>query len=116
MEDGKGVSPKPPLNRAPAISYSLNMTLSLPSDIKIDIPRDAILDGSNYNDWKMIVTSVLEQKKLTDIVFDGIKPEDSGRALSAKTFLLFSMDRSHRSKISHCSEAHQIWIAIKAIS
>jgi len=84
---------------------------------KLEIPRDAILDGSNYVDWKMVVSSVLIQHDLQDFVFKETTPipENSSKINNAKTFLLFSMNRDHRSKISHCSTPHEIWQAISSI-
>lgn len=83
--------------------------------IKLEIPKDAILDGTNYTDWKMIVESVLEQHELTDVVMACKDNNDPIAARITKTFLLFSMNREHRNKINHCKTASEIWSAISNI-
>lgn len=92
---------------------------------RLEIPKDAILDGSNFTDWKMIVSSVLEQHGLDTIMTKqeaGELPQSDTaqsetaqqmmKARQARTFLLFSMNREHRNKISHCSSAEEIWSTI----
>lgn len=86
----------------------------VPKVERLDIPKDAILDGSNYTDWKMVVLSVLEQQGLKETLVDGALG-DIGQLSSAKTFLLFSMNREHRNKINHCNTANEIWLAIANI-
>lgn len=64
----------------------------------------------------MVTMSVLQQHKLQDVVkseFDANTNQDS--ANNAKTFVLFSMNREHRNKISHCTTAAEIWSAISNI-
>lgn len=84
---------------------------------RLEIPRDAVLDGKNYTDWKMIVISVLEQHNMENIVFksDSSLVESAEmltKTKAAKTFLLFAMNREHRNKLSH---AYQIWSSIANI-
>lgn len=80
---------------------------------KLEMPHDAILDGTNFADWKMVVTSVLEQHGLELTLTDPNLPNSKTR--SVKTFLLFSMNKDHRTKISHCTSAFDIWQAISNI-
>mgnify|MGYP000855384986 CR=1 FL=1 len=82
---------------------------------KLEIPRDAILNGSNYPDWKFTVTAILEQHKLDDFVIHGIQPVDDNKLRNANTFMIFALDSEHRKKISHCLDAHEMWICIKGI-
>ena len=86
------------------------------SSIKVEIPKDAILNGSNYADWKMLVTSVFEQQGLEGVILEGKEDDTKLDAVKgAKTFLLFSLDKDHRSKINHCSSAREIWVTITSI-
>jgi len=80
----------------------------------LEIPKDAILDGSNYTDWKLVVISVLQQYDLM-FAIQSYDPTQAVVCSSVKTFLLFSMNRDHRNKINHCSTAHEIWQAITSI-
>ena len=88
---------------------------------RLEIPKDAFLTDKNYTDWKMIVSSVLEQYDLGYIVagneLDETKatPELLKKAKTARTFLLFSMNREHRNKVSHCNTAEEIWKSIANI-
>lgn len=88
---------------------------------RLEIPRDAFLTDKNYTVWKMIVSSVLEQYDLGYIVegkeLDEEKatPEILKKARSARTFLLFSMNREHRNKVAHCTKAEEIWKGIANI-
>lgn len=84
---------------------------------KIELPKDAILDGTNYTDWKFTITAVLEQHDLDTLVFSDnpfveTAPE---QVRAAKTCLIFSLNREHRNKVTHCTTAQEIWKCITNI-
>lgn len=82
-----------------------------------EIPKDAILDETNFTDWKIIITSVLAQYELDEVVTvkSEITDTTKSKEKSAMSFLLFSMNREHRNKITHCKTSNEIWTAIISI-
>lgn len=79
----------------------------------LQIPKDAILDGTNYIDWKKLVTSVLKNSGLLKVLNEPETEEkDVISSNHVETFLLFSMNREQRNLVGHCSNAQEIWQTI----
>lgn len=78
-----------------------------------------VLDGTNYRQWKLRMSCILEAKGLEDVVYKNaaaiVAPADTEdktfkqKMSTAKMILVCSVDSKHTSLIESCRSARDIW-------